>query len=61
MVLVSSRLVYQNSNNSVPTIRDTVHHLKESRVGDGKARGQERAREGRKESKHDLDTVCACI
>lgn len=38
--MVSSCLVYQNSNYSVPTIRDTVHHLKESRVGDGKARGK---------------------
>lgn len=46
MALVSSRLVYQNSNYSVPTIRDTVHHLKESRVGMGRQegkRGPERA------------------
>lgn len=39
LALVNSFLVYQNSNYSVPTIRDTVLHLKESRVGDGKAGG----------------------
>lgn len=38
MVLVHSLLVYQIPSYSVPTIRDTFHHLKESRIRDRKAR-----------------------
>jgi hypothetical protein len=55
VALVNSLLVYQISSYSVPTIRDTFHHLKESRIGDGKAR------EDRKEGEHDQDKVRVCM
>lgn len=55
MALVSSLLVYKISDYSVPTIRETFHHLKESRIGDRKPR------EDRKEEMCAQDIIPACM